>query len=51
MVIFGILTDQSVKIIEVVTQHFSQPTVIGHTGFCAMDKKRQADWYQQLEVV
>jgi len=28
-----------------VTQHFNQATVIGHTGFCAMDKKRQADWY------
>jgi len=51
MVIFGILTGPSVKIIEVVTQHFNQATVIGHTGFCAMDKKQQADWYQRLDVV
>jgi hypothetical protein len=51
MVIFGILTGPSVKIIEIVTQHFNQATVIGHTGFCAMDKKWQADWYQRLDVV
>src|SRR6476469_2171099 len=37
MVIFGILTGPSVNIIEVVTQHFNQATVIGHTGFFAMD--------------
>ena len=37
MIVFGILTGPSVKIIEVVTQHFNQATVIGHTGFCAMD--------------
>ncbi|MEG4986133.1 hypothetical protein QUB08_10240 [Microcoleus sp. BR0-C5] len=23
----------------------------GDTGFCAMDQKRQADWYQRLDVV
>lgn len=51
MVIFGILTGPSVKIIEVVTQHFNQATVIGHPGFCGMDKKRQAGYYQRLDVV
>ncbi|MEG4176334.1 MULTISPECIES: hypothetical protein [unclassified Microcoleus] len=39
------------KIIEVVTQHFNQAIFIGHTGCCAMAQKRQADWYQRLDVV
>ena len=50
-VIFGILMSPSAKVIEVVTQHFNPATVIGHTGFCAMDKKRQADCYQGPDVV
>ncbi|MEG4938613.1 hypothetical protein [Microcoleus sp. F4-D5] len=41
----------SAKVIEVVAQHFNPATVIRHSGFCAMDKKRQADCYQGPDVV